>query len=128
MAFCPPPVTTIESFSLYKLPSFVIVVVAGIPVTVAFMNISDSSDSVPLITSLVWKVPDIVSVFKTNSDISFVPIWNLKTFSTTAVAPEVSPSIERPSKLDVSPTVPITLNILLVFHLPVDALNKFSLG
>ena len=128
MAPWPPPVTVTVSVSVYKLPSFVIDVVLGIPVVVALIKISSSSVSVPLITSLVWKVPNNVSPFNINSDISFAPIWNLNTFSTIAVAPEVSPSIVLPIKSDVSPIVPMALKTFCVSNLPSDALNIFSLG
>ena len=57
-----------------KPPSFVMVTISGIPVTVAFMNKSDVSVSVPLISYDVEKVPVIVSSFKINSDTSLAPI------------------------------------------------------
>ena len=61
------------------------------------------SDSVPLISSPVMKVPTIVSSFKVNSVTSFAPIWNLDTASTNAVAPDVWPVIVRPINNEVSP-------------------------
>ena len=79
-------------------------------------------------TSLIWKVPDIESSFKIKEVTSSAPIWNLNTFSTIAVAPDVSPSIVRPIKSPVLPTVAIALKTLFVSHLPSDALNIFSLG
>lgn len=42
-----------DSPVVYKAPSFVIDITFGIPVVVAFIKISDSSVSVPLITSPV---------------------------------------------------------------------------
>ena len=57
-----------------KPPSFVMVTISGMPVISAFINVSDSSVSVPLISSEVTKVPVIVSWFKINSDTSFAPI------------------------------------------------------
>ena len=50
-----------------KPPSFVIVTISGIPVTVALIKLSDSSVDVPLISSPVTKVPVLVSSFKINS-------------------------------------------------------------
>ena len=81
------------------------------------MNTSDSSVSVPLITSSVWKVPVIVSSFKINSVTKFSPIWNLNTFSTIAVASEVSPVIVLPIKSAVSPVVnwPVDCIVLIFF-------------
>ena len=49
----PPPVTPSASPVVYRAPSFVIDITFGIPVTVALINTSDSSVSVPLITSSV---------------------------------------------------------------------------
>ena len=66
MAPVPPPVIDTVSPSVYNVPSFVIDVEFGIPVIVALIKISSSSVCVPLITSLVEKVPDIVSSFKIN--------------------------------------------------------------
>ena len=124
----PPPVTVTVSSTLYKLPSFEIVTAVGIPVIVALIKASSSSVAVPCRTSLVWNVPVIVSSFKINSDISLGPIWNLNTFSTIAVASEVSPVIVRPIKSAVFPVVPIALNIFWVSHLPSDTRNICSLG
>ena len=129
----PPPVIPKDSPVVYKAPSFVIDITFGIPVVVAFIKISDSSVSVPLITSPVWKVPDIVSSFKINSVTKFSPIWNLNTFSTMAVASEVSPVIVLPTKSAVSPVVNwaidcIALIIFLVSNCPSEALNICSLG
>ena len=100
----PPPVKVIASLEDNKPPSFVIVTISGIPVTVALINVSEASVSVPLISSEVTKVPVILSSFKINSDTSFAPIWNLNTFSTIAVAPDVWPVIVLPIKSAVSPT------------------------
>ena len=47
----PPPVRVIASPELNNPPSFVIVTISGIPVISAFINVSDSSVSVPLISS-----------------------------------------------------------------------------
>ena len=120
--------TVTLSVALYKLPSLEIETIDGNPVTVALIKISSSSVSVPLTTSLVWKVPVIVSSFNINSVTSLAPIWNLNMFSTIAVALDVSPVIVLPTKFAVSPVVAIALNIFLVSHLPSDALKIFSLG
>ena len=70
----PPPVIVTLSFSLLQIPSFEIVTVPGIPVDCALINVDAVSDSVPLISSPVTKVPTIVSSFKVNSVTSFAPI------------------------------------------------------
>ena len=124
----PPAIKDILSPVEYKLPSFVIVGWLGIPDIWALIKISLSSEDVPRISSLTENVPVILSAFNINSDISSTPIWNLKTFSTTAFASEVCPSIVLPTKSTVLPAVVMTLNILLVFHLPSDILNNCSLG
>ena len=110
----PPPVTGTLSFSADKNPSFVIDIVPGIPEVVAFIKLSALSEPVPLTSSPVANVPVILSAPKTNSVISFAPIWNFLTDSTTAVAPEVWPVIVLPTKSEVSPAVAIALNILFV--------------
>ena len=102
--------------------------VDGIALTVALINSVDESVCVPLIVSFAVKVPDIVSSFKINSDTSLSPNWNLKTFSTIAVASEDSPVIVLPIKFSVEPVVAIHLNIFLVLNLPSEALNICSLG
>ena len=124
----PPPVTVTVSFSLYKLPSLVSVCVAGIPVTAALIKLSSVSNFVPLIVSLISKVPKIVSSFNINSETSVAPICNLFTCSIMAVAPDVSPVIVLPTKSKVSPAEASALNIFWVSHLPSDTLNIFSLG
>ena len=94
-----------------------IVWVPGIPVVVAFIKEVALSVSVPLITSPVWKVPEIESSPKVNSVTSLSPNWNLDTASTNAVALEVWPVIVLPIKSDVSPVVAIALKILFVVEL-----------
>ena len=64
--------------------------------TVALINVSEVSDDVPLISSEVTNVPEIVSLFKINSVTVLGPIWNLNTFSIIAVAPDVRPVIVLP--------------------------------
>jgi len=124
----PAPVKVIASSGLNKPPSFVIETILGIPVTVAFINVSDSSLAVPLISSPVTNVPVTVSPFIIISDTSLVPTWNLNMFSTIAVALDVWPVIVLPIKSDVSPTVPIALKTFLVSNWPSDTLNICSLG
>ena len=67
-------------------------------------------------------------LFKINSETVFVPIKNLLTFSTTAVALDVLPVIVLPIKFNVSPSNSNDLNILFLVNLPSDTLNICSLG
>ena len=125
---CPPPVNLIVALLSYNAPSLLIIFVPGIPVIVDFMNTSLISDSVPRITSPIWKVPVTVSASTINSVTLFAPKLNLNTFSTTAVALDVSPVIVLPISFDVSPITSIPRIIFLVPHWPSDTLKIFSLG
>ena len=124
----PPPVKAIVEVVSYKAPSLVIILEPGIPVTVDLINVSFISDSVPCIVSPISKLPLILSSFMTNSDTLKELKEYLKTFSTIAVASDVSPVIVRPTNFEVSPVTSIALNIFLVPHSPSDAFNKLSLG
>ena len=128
IALVPPAFIVIASFGDNNPPSFVIETISGIPVTVAFIKVSESSVAVPLISSDVTKVPEILSWFNINSVTVFAPIWNLNTFSIIAVALDVWPVIVLPIKSAVSPTVPIALKTFLVSNYPSDTLNICSLG
>ena len=125
---CPPPVNEIVALLSYRAPSFVIFLVPGIPVTCTLINRSFSADSVPCKVSPIWNVPSIVSEFTTNSVTELVPKLYLKTFSTIAVAFDVSPVIVLPTNSEVSPITSIPLMIFLVANWPSDTLKIFSLG
>ena len=60
----PAPVSVIASSGDNNPPSFVILTILGIPVTVDFINVSEVSVDVPLTSSEVTNVPVIVSLFK----------------------------------------------------------------
>ena len=92
----PPPVTVKKSEVAYKLPSFVIVFLPGIPVIFALIKNSSVSLAVPDISSPIWKVPTIVSSFKINSVTVVEPIRNFLVVSTIGVAPDVAPIICLP--------------------------------
>ena len=127
----PPPVNVIVSVASFKAPSFVIVFEEGIPVILALINLSVKSDEVPLITSSIKNVPTIVSWLTINSETWSPPKAYLNTFSTIAVAPEVSPVIVlQTNKFVVSVLVESSIARItfLVFHLPSDTLNICSLG
>ena len=125
---CPPPVNLIVALLSYKAPSLEIIFEPGIPVIVDLMNTSLISDSVPCTTSPIWNVPTIVSLSTINSVTWFAPNVNLKTFSTIAVALDVSPVIVLPIRLVVEPTTSIPRIIFLDPHWPSDTLKICSLG
>ena len=124
----PPPVTVKKSAVEYKLPSFVIVFLPGIPVTFAFMKKSSVSLAVPVISSPILNVPVIEFMLSTNSVTSLFAIINFLTLSTTAVAPVDEPVIVLPTKFVVSPTVATALKTFCVSHCPSDTRNICVLG
>ena len=124
----PPAITLTVSVVSFNVPSFVKIFVPGIPVTVALIYQSSSSEAVPCICSPIWNVPWIESLFKINSVTVSAPIWYLLTFSIIAYDKLSAPVIVLPTNSAVSPISLIALNTFNVSYLPSDTLNNWSLG